>query len=359
MLELFKLFLRLGCVGFGGPQAHIAMMEDECVARRRWLTPDRFAQGLALCNLLPGPASTQLAIWIGYERRKIPGAIISGLCFILPAFLMVAAIAALYMAYGTLPAARGFLFGVKPAVIAIVIGTCWRLWQPFRKDAAAPWFLLGSVALTLAFPAAVALVLLGASVIGIVAFGKRTKIAAVHLWPLFAYFFKTGALIFGGGLVLIPLLQGDIVVRHHWITSRQFIDAVAVGQLTPGPVVITSAFIGYLLAGMKGAVAAAAGMFLPSFLFVFAAAPFLDLVRNHPLAKAALRGLMPAVVGAIVAATVPLGVACVTRSTAANAVAALILAPSLIATIRYKTNAGLVVIAAGVVGLVAGFMIAW
>jgi chromate transporter len=354
MAELLWLFLKLGCIGFGGPQAHIAMMEDECVQRRRWVTPERFAQGLALCNLLPGPASTQLAIWLGYERRRWLGAIAAGVLFILPAFVMVVAIASVYVRYGTVPAARHLLFGVKPAVVAIVLATCWRLWKPIDGKRVAAAFLVTSTILTLAFPASVAFVLVAAGIVGAVVFTKRAKAAAVHMWHLFLYFFKTGALIFGGGLVLVPLLQGDIVTRNGWLTTRQFLDAVAVGQLTPGPVVITSAFIGYLLGGIKGAAVAAAGMFTPSFLMVLAAAPILERARANDRVKAALKGLMPAVIGAILAASVPLAGACVAPTVAGNVIAVALMTGALVSTVKFKANAGLVVLLSGLVGLVSG-----
>lgn len=351
MSELFLLFFKLGCIGFGGPQAHVAMMESECVRQRRWLTAERFAQGLALCNLLPGPASTQLAIWIGYERRRWLGAIGAGLLFILPAFVLVTTLAGLYVRYGELPQVRGLLIGFKPAVVAVILTTCDRLWKPLAKRPLSAWFLFGALILTLMFPAWIALILIAAGAIGILAGDRPAPAASVHIWPLFLYFFKSGALIFGGGLVLVPLLRGDLVTAHGWLTGRQFMDAVAVGQLTPGPVVITSAFIGYLLGGVAGAAAAAAGMFLPSFLMILAAAPFLDRITEKPWVKAAMAGLMPAVVGSILAATLSLAAGCVVRSVDLDVLQLVLLAAGLIATVRFKANAGLVVTVSGVVGL--------
>ena len=279
LIELAQLFLKLGTIGFGGPAAHIAMMEDEVVRRRRWLTREQFLDYLGATNLIPGPNSTEMAIHIGYGRRGWPGLLVAGVCFILPAALIVVVIAWAYVRFGTVPAATGLLYGVKPVVIAVVVQALWGLGRSAVKT---PWLgVLGAGAvLATALGVNELVVLAAAGAIAPLARGARrlrssvgaaglrllavpswpslraaaaaggavasvgTTSASVGLWPLLGVFVKIGAVLFGSGYVLLAFLRADLVQRFHWLTEQQLLDAVAVGQVTPGPVFTTATFVG-------------------------------------------------------------------------------------------------------------------
>jgi len=314
--ELIKTFFTLGCIGFGGPQAHIAMMEERFVQQEKWLDADRFSEGLSVCNLLPGPTSTQMSIWLGYLRGGTAGAVLSGFFFILPAFLCMVALSWAYLHYGMLPQIIGLFAGIGPAVVAIILATCWRLSKTAVKDAYSLVVLLAAFALT-SYGTELALVLLGAGLLGIARsklmqpkptvvglFGSLmlTSPDLVKLARLGIFFLKTGTLLFGGGLVVMPLIQHQAVDVFHWMTAKEFLDGLALGQITPGPVVITATFVGYKVAGLSGAIVATTAIFLPSFLFILLAAPHLEKVRNYPIAQAFLKGVAPAVIGAILTA---------------------------------------------------------
>jgi chromate transporter len=299
LTELAVFFLKLGTLAFGGPAAHIAMMEDELVRRRRWVASEEFMDLLAVSNLLPGPGSTELAILIGYRLRGIPGLLLAGVCFILPAFLIVAALAWAYVRYGTLPVAAGLLYGVKPVVIAIVLQALWRL----ARVAVKTRVLAGIGVLALSACAAGAtplMVLFGTAIVTLVLYAieQRSKTAAITpaflipslsvvaaapaaagLSGIFFVFLKIGCIVFGSGYVLLAFLRADLVVHRHWLTETQLLDSVAVGQVTPGPVFTTATFIGYILGGPMGAVLATAGIFAPAFVFVAVAGPFVRKLR--------------------------------------------------------------------------------
>ena len=306
MRDLALLFLRLGATAFGGPAAHIAMMEEEVVRRRGWLTHEELLDLLGAANLIPGPNSTELAIHIGYRRHGWRGLIVAGVCFILPAALIVTAIAWLYVRYAKLPQAEAVLYGVKPVIIAIIAHALWRLGRTAMKSP-----LLVSAAI-IAFIA----VLLGAHEL-LVLFGTGLLIALTHtrramvvgplvavpsaapavgLLPLFLFFLKVGSVLFGSGYVLIAFLRADLVERWHWLTEAQLLDAVAVGQITPGPVFTTATFIGYILGGAKGAVVATLGIFLPAFVFVAISGPLVPRLRRSKAAGAFLDGVNAATV---------------------------------------------------------------
>lgn len=276
--ELARLFLKLGTIAFGGPAAHIAMMEDEVVRRRRWLTREQFLDYLGATNLIPGPNSTELAIHVGHARAGWRGLLVAGACFILPAALIVAAIAWAYVKYGTLPQGEAILRGVKPVVIAVVFQAMWRLGRSAVKSPT-----LAAVALTATVAAA-----LGAP------FG---------LLPLFAVFAKIGAVLFGSGYVLLVFLRADLVERLHWLSEQQLLDAVAVGQLTPGPVFTTATFVGYVLGGGPGAAVATLGIFLPAFVFVALSGPLIPRLRRSPTAGAVLDGVNVASLALMVVVT--------------------------------------------------------
>ena len=315
--EVATLFLKLGTTAFGGPAAHIAMMEDEVVRRRGWLTREQFLDYVGATNLIPGPNSTELAIHIGHARAGWPGLLIAGVSFILPAALIVTTVAWLYVRFGRLPAAAGLLWGVKPVVIAIVCQALWRLGLTAVKG-------VGLGLLGIAATAAVALgvheliVLAGAAgamapvplvrgrtlpsvPLAVVLSRSRTvtataAVAAIASVPLtlsglFLVFAKAGAVLFGSGYVLLAFLRADLVERLQWLTEAQLLDAIAVGQVTPGPVFTTATFVGYVLAGVPGAAVATVGIFLPAFIFVAISGPLVPLIRRSSIAGSMLDGV--------------------------------------------------------------------
>jgi chromate transporter len=323
LAEIVWLFLKLGTTAFGGPAAHVAMMEDEVVRRRGWLTRDAFLDYLGATNLIPGPNSTELAIHIGHARGGWPGLVVAGVSFIAPATLIVGCAAWFYVTYGTLPAVAGVLYGIKPVVIAVVAQALWGLGRTAVKSA---WLgLVGALAagavvagfnelLVLAGAgAAVALglinqpggpgtgsrlaLIMGAASAsaGVPAAGAgaagAAAVAPFGLWPLFLVFAKVGAVLFGSGYVLLAFLRADLVERLGWLTETQLLDAIAIGQVTPGPVFTTATFVGYLLGGVPGAGVATVGIFLPAFVFVALSGPLVPRLRRSPLAGAILDGV--------------------------------------------------------------------
>jgi chromate transporter len=307
--ELAAQFLRLGTTAFGGPAVHIAMMEDEVVRRRRWMSQEAFLDLLGATNLIPGPNSTELAIHIGHARAGWAGLLVAGAAFILPAATLVGAFAWAYVHFGTLPAAGAILYGIKPVVIAVVLQALWRLGRVALKNR---WLIALGLAATLAVVLGVnelaVLFLAGVVPVAATTLARRGRGAAASwillaappataaalpfgLWPMFLLFLKTGAVLFGSGYVLIAFLQADFVDRLGWITQTQLLDAVAVGQVTPGPVFTTATFIGYLLGGPTGAIVATVGIFLPAFLFVALSGPLLPRLRTSAAFRAMLDGV--------------------------------------------------------------------
>jgi chromate transporter len=382
---LALLFLKLGTIAFGGPAAHIAMMEDEVVRRRGWLTHEEFLDYLGATNLIPGPNSTELAIHIGRERAGWPGLVVAGACFILPAMLIVGAIAWAYVRFGTLPAAVGILYGVKPVVIAVVVQALLGLGRTALKTrglivlavAATVAAMVGMNELVILFGAgAVAVVVRAfggarrsqssgaAAVVGgtatkragaaaLVAGSMTTQagsalVAPFGLWPMFAVFLKIGAVLFGSGYVLLAFLRADFVERLHWLTERQLLDAVAVGQVTPGPVFTTATFIGYVLGGAPGAVVATIGIFLPAFVFVALSGVLLPRIRRSPVTRAALDGVNVASLALMAVVTAQLARAAVVDWTT--------LACALIAAVllfRWRVNSAWLVVGGAIVGTAA------
>ncbi len=312
--DIAQLFVKLGTTAFGGPAAHIAMLQREVVARRGWLTEAEFLDHLGASNLIPGPTSTELVLHIGRRRRGWPGLLIAGACFILPAALMVGVMAWAYVRFGALPAVAGLLYGVKPVVIAVILQALWKL---------------GNSAVKSAWLATVAMITLGLSLVGVnpllvlaaggllaasELFAQQRKRAvllgwletrsiaaaataalgtavSVGLWPIFMIFTKIGAMVFGSGYVLLVFLRAELVERHPWLTQQQLLDAVAVGQVTPGPVFTTATFLGYLLHGTTGAIVATVGIFLPAFVLVAVSAPLIPKIRASRTASAVLDGV--------------------------------------------------------------------
>src|SRR6266403_4803645 len=301
--ELVPYFLRLGVLGFGGPVALVGQMERELVGERGWLTKDQMREAIAICQSLPGPLAIQVGVYISYLRGGFWGAWVGGWAFILPNFLIVAGLGALYVRLGDLQPVTGIFYGVSPAVIALIVHSCYRLAKLGMED----WlqWVLAAICLvvTLVLQTEVALLFIGAGAVGILYYGTlrhrpsaTTLFAAAPMIPvapiapvasastvgkLLLFFLKAGALTFGSGLVIVPFLQQGVVQQYGWLGEREFLVAVAIGMISPGPVVITATFVGYLVAGFWGSLAATIGIFLPSFLLVLIAAPILARKRTH------------------------------------------------------------------------------
>jgi chromate transporter len=323
--ELALLFLRLGATAFGGPAAHIAMMRDEVVTRRGWLDEEQFLDLLGATNLIPGPNSTEMAIHIGWARGRWAGLLIAGAAFIAPAMLITAAFGAAYVRWGQLPAFNWLSHGVKPVIIAIVVQAIVGLLPKAAKTARLR--LLGAAATLLAVAGVDELLLLfasGAAAVLLERCGvcrvRDVRPLLVPLVPAFAtgaasgatlpalfwVFLKTGSVLFGSGYVLLAFLRTDLVERLRWLTEAQLIDAIAVGQVTPGPVFTTATFIGYVLLGPSGALVATLGIFLPAFVFVALSGPLVPRLRASPLAGAFLDGVNVASLGLMLAVTLEL-----------------------------------------------------
>jgi chromate transporter len=371
--ELARLFLKLGVIGFGGPAAHIALMEDEVVRRRRWLTREEFLDLVGATNLIPGPNSTEVAIHVGRVRAGAAGLVVAGAAFILPAFCIVAGIGWAYQRIGRLPETTALLHGVKPVVLAIVIQALVGLGRTAVKTV--PLALAGIAALAagvlrpLDEVTILAIVGVGAGVIAwwrssvrrstalsvspaawavlsapvVQAAGAATP---AGLWPLFIIFAKAGSLLFGSGYVLLAFLRADLVERLGWLTNAQLLDAIAVGQVTPGPVFTTATFIGYNLAGMTGAVVATAGIFLPAFVFVALSAPLIPAMRRSPVTGAILDAVNVASLALMAAVTLALA-----RDTLIDATTVLMTAASAALLFRYRTNPTLLIASGAAIGL--------
>jgi len=369
--QLALLFLKLGVTAFGGPVAHIAMMEDEVVRRRQWLTRDEFLDLLGATNLIPGPNSTELAIHIGHRRAGWPGLVVAGTCFILPAGLIVTAIAWAYVEFGKLPGAQGLLYGIKPVIIAIILQALWRLARSALKGRLLA--AMGVVAVAASFLGVNELVILfaGGLLIAVIQSGRRLKppagvarllaaapmvplplaaaapivAAPFGLWPMFLFFLKIGSVLFGSGYVLLAFLRADLVDRWHWLTEAQLLDAIAVGQFTPGPVFTTATFIGYVLGGLPGAGIATLGIFLPAFVFVALSGPLVPRIRRSKFAGAFLDGVNVASLALMAVVTWQLGrVALSDWRTVVLAVASATL------LFRYRVNSVWLVLGGAIVG---------
>lgn len=371
--EIALLFLKLGAIGFGGPAAHIAMMEDEVVRRRRWISRQDFLDLLAATNLIPGPNSTEMAIHIGHRMAGWPGLVLAGACFILPAGMIVIAIAWGYVTYGSLPETEALLYGVKPAVLAVVLQALWRLFWSAAKSQ-----LLGAICaagILLGFAGINELVILaagGAAAILAARIRDRKRMAgrlfSFHLWPftlavaapgagaafpfglmrLFLFFLKVGSVLFGSGYVLLAFIRADLVQRWQWLSESQLLDAIAVGQVTPGPVFTTATFIGYLLGGFSGALAATAGIFLPAFIFVALSGPVVPRIRRSATAAAFLDGVVAASLSLMAVVTVQLA-----RGSLVDLFSILLTLGSAMLLIRFRLNSAWLVLAGALAGWIA------
>jgi len=362
--DIAGVFLKLGTIAFGGPAAHIAMMEEEIVVRRKWLSRQEFLDYLGATNLIPGPNSTELAIHIGHVCGGPIGLLIAGACFILPAVLIVMAIAYLYVRFGQLPIAASALYALKPVVIAIVVQALVRLSRTAIKSRLLAATGLVAVAAT-ALGANELVVLIGGGLIAAAAvrpaqFGAPAPLffpsvgvasattTSASLIAIFGLFAKTGAVLFGSGYVLLAFLRADFVDRLHWLTDRQLLDAIVVGQITPGPVFTTATFVGYVIAGWRGGVVATAGIFLPAFVFVAGSGPLIPRLRRSPTAGAALDGVTVASLALMTVVTWQLG-----RAALPDVVTWTIAGVSLLLLLRYRVNSVWLVVAGLVAGLIA------
>lgn len=313
LAELARVFLLLGFSGFGGPLVHLAMMEEQVVKRRKWLSKDRFLEGWGICQMLPGPASTQLGIYIGYLRAGFLGAVVTAFCFILPGFLIILSYSILYSRYGTVPAAQGIFYGVKPAVIAIIAFFIYRLGTSALEDRYLWTLGVTAFVLTAFWRIDIVLLLLLAGGIGVFVYAapfgglRLFSLPLLDVYgPLCFLFLKVGAFVYGGGYVIIPFVQQEVVEQLRWMTADVFLDGISLSQITPGPIVNLSAFVGYQVAGISGAALAAFSVFFPAFVFIMGAIAVMDRIRQSVKVQAFLKGVNAAVVGAILGATIPL-----------------------------------------------------
>ncbi|MGL5076620.1 MAG: chromate transporter, partial [Waterburya sp.] len=369
--ELASVFLKLGTVAFGGPVAHIAMMEEEVVKRRRWLSEEKLLDLLGVTNLIPGPNSTELAIHIGYERGGWRGLLIAGSCFILPAMIIVWLLAVFYARYQTVPEIAGLLYGIKPVICVIIAQALWKLGRKAAKDI--PTTIAG-IAVIIAFMAGVNEILLlflaglgvmiiknfsrlqgmtGISLLAVADIGTQVNNAAKNSsdqnWlGIFLFFLKVGSVLYGSGYVLLAFLQRDLVERSQWLTSQQLLDAVAIGQLTPGPVFTTATFIGYLLAGNLGAIAATIGIFLPAFAFVWLVNPWVDKLRQSIWLSGFLDGVNAASLGLMATVTYTLA-----RTAINDWLSVILTLLGAIALFRFRINSAWLIIFGGIVGLIS------
>jgi chromate transporter len=379
---LVRYFLRLGLLGFGGPVALVGQMERELVGEKKWLTKDEMREGIAVCQSLPGPLAIQVGIWISYIRGGFWGAWAGGWAFILPNFVIVATMGALYVYFGGLSPVTAIFYGVSPAVIALILHSCYRLTKLGMKDWIEWALAAAAFAITVAVRAEVALVFLACGIVGVLYYGSffraRASVATTRsflfavpvavtaaapggigkiLPELFGFFLKAGSLTFGSGLVIVPFLEKGLVQQMQWLNERDFLVAVAMGMISPGPVVITATFVGYLVAarlsgslldGVWGAMTSTIGIFLPSFLLILIVAPILMRYRTNPNVQGFIKGAYAAAIGTILGACVLLG-----KIAIGDWLTALVALGSLIVLVRWKISNPVLVAATAVIGLVA------
>jgi chromate transporter len=368
--EVVLYFLRLGLLGFGGPVALVGQMERELVSDRKWLSKDQMREAIAICQSLPGPLAIQVGVYISYLRAGFWGAWAGGWAFIFPNFVIVAALGALYVYLGDLKPVTAVFYGVSPAVIALILHSCYRLAKLGMED----WIQWAIAAVcfvvTIVLQAEVALLFIGAGIVGILYYGNifsrsststLQSIAAAPvlaqlapvassstLTKLLLFFLKAGSLTFGSGLVIVPFLEQGLVQQYNWLDERQFLIAVAIGMISPGPVVITATFVGYLVAGFWGSLVSTIGIFFPSFILVLVAAPLLARHRGNPNVQGFVKGAYAAAIGTILGACVLLG-----KIAIGDWLTALIGVVSLAVLFRWKVSNPALIAATAVVGLIA------
>jgi len=367
--ELVTYFLRLGLLGFGGPVALVGQMERELVGERKWLTKEQMREAIAICQSLPGPLAIQVGIYVAYLRGGFWAAWAGGWAFIFPNFVIVAALGALYVYLGDLQPVTAVFYGVSPAVIALILHSCYRLARLGMEDWL-QWAIAGvCLVVTVVLQAEVALLFIGAGLVGIAYYGslfRRPPAVALQisaapalaqmapvasgstLGKLLLFFLKAGSLTFGSGLVIVPFLEQGLVQQYGWLDERQFLIAVAIGMISPGPVVITATFVGYLVGGFWGSLVSTIGIFLPSFILVLVAAPLLARHRANPNVQGFVKGAYAAAIGTILGACILLG-----RIAIGDWLTALIGLASLAVLFRWKVSNPLLIAATAIVGLIA------
>lgn len=370
LAEIAWSFLKLGTTAFGGPAAHIAMMEEEFVRRRHWISEAEFLDRIAAASLIPGPSSTEVAIFIGQHKRGRLGLVVGGCCFIIPAAMLVTLIAAIYVRFGSLPQVAGILYGIKPAVIAIILQALWKLSRTAMKTkflalvafvsvmlnaiGVAPLIVLAIAGIACgAWSLAKARGALPSVVIPLFRHSASTLTLAtgaiiaapVSLLRLFLSFLKIGVVVFGSGYVLLAFLRAEFIDHLHWLTETQLIDAVAVGQFTPGPVFTTATFIGYLVAGIPGAFLATVAIFLPGFLLVAFSGPLIPKLRRSPVTAAVLDGVVVGSLGLMAVVTWQLG-----RAAIIDWRTVMILAASAAVIFSVRINSAWIIAGAAVAG---------
>ncbi|MFH0848438.1 MAG: chromate efflux transporter [archaeon] len=372
LLDLGLYFFRLSWTAFGGPLAYIAMMQDDCVEKKRWLSKDEFTEMLGITNMLPGPNATEMAIHIGYAKSGKLGAVVSGLAFTVPSFIIMLILSWLYFQYGSIPAVSGLFYGMNPVVVAIIIVTVLRLGRTSLVDWKLALIFVGALLLSHFTGLNEALILLSSGIAGALIYARipRSRLmSALVLLPagmlgvadsrdfpvliqLFLEFLKASLLLFGTGLVIIPLLGPDIVDVFGWMSYREFFDGVTLGQITPGPVMKTAAFVGYKVAGILGAFVAMAGIFLPPFIIVPAVAPFIRQMRDNRWLQGFLKGVKAGAVGIILAV-----VGSLAKVAFPDLLTIGIAAVSLVAILKFRANMSLLVIVAGALGILTKLLV--
>jgi len=364
--EILRLFLRLGLTAFGGPAAHIVLMEREAVERRKWMSSESFLDLVGACNLLPGPGSTQVAMALGYSRAGWLGLVVAGACFILPASLATLALAWAYVRYGSLPQVQGLLYGAKPVMVAIIVQAVWNLGKTAyrRWQLAVAGLVCFGVALA-GIPPIAALLASGglallvtwvrsrpskamglAIVPSTIGGGAAGAVSTAGLAPIFLVFLKLGVVVFGSGYVLVAFLKADLVDRLHWVTQAQLIDAITAGQVTPGPVFATATFLGYLLRGWPGAAVATLAIFLPSFFMAGLVGALAGRIRSSKLAAAFLDGVNAAAVALMAAVALSLG-----RATMIDGWTLALGLVSAALLLRYRINATWLILGGSALGI--------
>lgn len=379
--EVVTLFLRLGFTAFGGPAAHIAMMREEVVQRRKWMDDERFVDLIGIANLLPGPSSTELAIYLGYLRAGWPGLLLAGICFIMPAMALVLALAWAYVAYGALPQVGWLLYGIQPVVVAIITQAIWNLGRAVFKGVLALFVAILVLALYLLGVNVLILLFGGAACYGILRVlrdrwsGKPTAmsfalpllweclhapwktplsllsavsvtVAPFSLLVLFLTFLKMGAVVYGSGYTLLAFLRADLVQNLHWLTDKQLLDAISVGQFTPGPVFTTATFIGYVLGGWSGALLATLGIFLPSFAFIALIHPVAARLRRARVTGILLDGVNAAALALMTGVLFQLG-----QHALSDVVTGAVALIALLILLRFKVNSFWLILAGAAIGL--------
>ncbi len=370
--EVVALFLKLGFTAFGGPAAHIGLMHDEIVQRRTWLTDQEFLDMLGATNIIPGPNSTEMAIHVGFVRAGWPGLIAGGLCFLTPAMVMVLGLAWAYVQFGSMPEAQWLLYGIKPVVIAIIVQAIWNLGRRATKTIflaacgviiLAAYFIFHVNEIALLFGGGIAIMLLenvrrlrkqALPQLSIPALLRLSPLpaaavaaSAFSLPVMFLTFLKIGAILYGSGYVLLAFLRADLVQHLGWLTDKQLLDAIAVGQVTPGPLFTSATFIGYLLGGVPGGLLATLGIFLPSFVFVAITNPWIPKIRNSKWAASFLDGINVAALALMTAVTIELG-----QASLIDWPTVLIALASLVLLLRFKLNSTWLIAGGAMAGVI-------